>query len=57
MGNSFFESVEKAKEFIVNVNPNDISPEFSTYEAEVQYSNGDVIRVEYHKGTSKNFSF
>jgi hypothetical protein len=42
-----FDSVEKAKEFIVNVNINDISPEFNKYEAEIQYSNGDIIRVEY----------
>jgi hypothetical protein len=43
-----FDSVEKAKEFIVNVNINDISPEFNKYEAEIQYSNGDIIKVEYH---------
>jgi hypothetical protein len=42
-----FDSIEKAKEFIVNVNINDISPEFNKYEAEIQYSNGDIIRVEY----------
>jgi hypothetical protein len=43
-----FDSVEKAKEFIVNVNIRDISPEFNKYEAEIRYSNGDIIRVEYH---------
>lgn len=43
-----FDSIEKAKEFIVNVNINDMSPEFNKYEAEIQYSNGDIIRVEYH---------
>ena len=43
-----FDSIEKAKEFIVNVKINDISPEFNKYEAEIQYSNGDIIRIEYH---------
>lgn len=43
-----FDSIEKAKEFIVNINVNDISPEFNKYEAEIQYSNGDIIKVEYH---------
>jgi hypothetical protein len=43
-----FDSIEKAKEFIVNANINDISPEFNKYEAEIQYSNGDIIKVEYH---------
>jgi hypothetical protein len=46
-----FESVGKAKEFIVNVNQNDITPEFSSYEAHIQYSNGDIIRVEYHNSS------
>jgi len=43
-----FNSVEKAKEFIISVNLNDVSPEFDRYEAEIHYSNGDVIKVEYH---------
>jgi hypothetical protein len=43
-----FDTVEKAKEFIVNANASDISPEFNRYEAEIQYSNGDIIKVEYH---------
>jgi hypothetical protein len=43
-----FASARKAKEFIVNVAINDISPEFDKYEAEIQYSNGDIIKVEYH---------
>jgi hypothetical protein len=42
-----FDSVEKAKNFIVNVNTNDISPEFNRYEAEIQYSNGDIIRTKH----------
>jgi hypothetical protein len=42
-----FDSIEEAKGFIVNVNVDDISPEFNKYEAEIQYSNGDIIRVEY----------
>jgi hypothetical protein len=42
-----FDSIEMAKEFIVNVNVNNISPEFNKYEAEIQYSNGDIIRIEY----------
>ncbi|MDR2784157.1 MAG: hypothetical protein LBB48_10040 [Treponema sp.] len=42
-----FDSIEKAKEFIVNININDISPEFNKYEAEIQYSNGDIVKVEY----------
>jgi hypothetical protein len=43
-----FDTIEKAKEFIVNTSTNDISPEFNKYEAEIQYSNGDIIKVEYH---------
>jgi hypothetical protein len=43
-----FDTIEKAKEYIVNINVNDISPEFNRYEAEIQYSNGDIIKVEYH---------
>ena len=43
-----FDSVEKAKEFIVNIDINNIAPKFNKYEAEIQYSNGDVIKVEYH---------
>jgi hypothetical protein len=43
-----FDSIERAKEFILNVNINDMSPEFNKYEAEIQYSNGDIIKVEYH---------
>ena len=43
-----FDSIEKAKKFIVNINVDDISPEFNKYEAEIQYSNGDIIKVEYH---------
>jgi hypothetical protein len=42
-----FDSIEGAKEFIVNADVNDISPEFSKYEAELRYSNGDIIRIEY----------
>ena len=43
-----FDTIEKAKEFIVNIDINDVSPEFNRYEAEIQYSNGDIIKVEYH---------
>ncbi|MCL1813450.1 MAG: hypothetical protein FWG29_08015 [Treponema sp.] len=43
-----FDSIEKAKEFIIKINVNDILPEFNKYEAEIQYSNGDIIKVEYH---------
>jgi hypothetical protein len=43
-----FDTIEKAKECIVNVNTRDISPEFSKYEAEIEYSNGDIIKVAYH---------
>ena len=43
-----FETIEKAKEFILNANTNNIIPEFDRYEAEIQYSNGDIIKVEYH---------
>jgi len=43
-----FDTVEKAKDFIVNINTNDISPEFNRYEAEIEYSNGDIIKIEYH---------
>lgn len=43
-----FNTIEKAKEFIVNFNVNNKSPEFIKYEAELQYSNGDIIKVEYH---------
>jgi hypothetical protein len=42
-----FDSIERAKEFIVNIKINDIYPEFNKYEAEIQYSNGDIIRIEY----------
>jgi len=43
-----FNTIEKAKEFIVNFDVNNISPEFIKYEAELQYSNEDIIKVEYH---------
>jgi hypothetical protein len=43
-----FDTVEKAKEFILNVNLENISPEFCQYEAEIEYSNGDTIRISYH---------
>jgi hypothetical protein len=43
-----FDTIEKAKEFIVTVNINDISPEFNKYEAEIEYSNGDKVKIEYH---------
>lgn len=43
-----FDTVEKAREFIVNTNINSITPEFNKYETEIQYTNGDIIKVEYH---------
>jgi hypothetical protein len=46
-----FSTIEKAKEFIVNVDMKDISTEFLQYEAEIEYSNGDKIRVSYHNQT------
>ena len=42
-----FNTIEKAKEFIINSNLDDISPEFCKYEAEIEYSNGDIIRISY----------
>jgi hypothetical protein len=43
-----FETIEKAKEFIVNINTDEIIPSFQKYEAEIEYSNGDIIKVTYH---------
>ncbi|GHV78168.1 hypothetical protein AGMMS49942_29890 [Spirochaetia bacterium] len=43
-----FDTIEKAKEFIVSVDIDGISPRFSQYEAEIEYSNGDIIKVAYH---------
>jgi hypothetical protein len=43
-----FATVGKATEFIASINTNDISPEFNRYEAEIQYSNGDIIKAAYH---------
>ena len=43
-----FDTIEKAKEFIVNVDMKNISTEFRQYEAEIEYSNGDIIKVSYH---------
>jgi len=43
-----FDNVEKAKEFILNVDFKNISPEFCQYEAEIEYSNGDIIKISYH---------
>jgi hypothetical protein len=43
-----FNTIEKAKEFIVNVNTEEISPSFREYDAEIEYSNGDIIKVTYH---------
>jgi hypothetical protein len=42
-----FDTVEKAREFIVKTEVNDISPEFNKYEAEIEYSNGDLLKVAY----------
>jgi hypothetical protein len=42
-----FNTIEKAKEFIINSNLDDISPEFCKYEAEIEYSNGDIIKISY----------
>jgi hypothetical protein len=46
-----FDTIEKAKEFIVSVNLENISPEFCQYEAEIEYSNGDIIKISYHNQT------
>jgi hypothetical protein len=43
-----FETIEKAKEFIVNINTDEIILSFQKYEAEIEYSNGDIIKVIYH---------
>jgi hypothetical protein len=43
-----FNSIEEAKEFIVNINIDGITPGFCRYEAEIEYSNDDKIKVEYH---------
>jgi hypothetical protein len=43
-----FDTIEKAKEFIINTNVKKISPEFCQYIAEIEYSNGDMIKVSYH---------
>jgi len=44
-----FKSIDKAKEFIVSHNPNKVMPEFDSYVAEVEYSNGDLIKINYKK--------
>jgi len=43
-----FGTIEKAKEFIINTDVKNISPEFCQYIAEIEYSNGDTIKVSYH---------
>jgi hypothetical protein len=43
-----FDTIEEAKEFIVNTNTNEILPSFREYEAEIEYSNGDMIKITYH---------
>jgi hypothetical protein len=42
-----FKTIQKAKAFIVNIDTNNISPKFDRYEAEIQYSNGDIVKAEY----------
>jgi hypothetical protein len=46
-----FDTIEKAKEFIVNVDLDNISTKFCQYEAEIEYSNGDIIKISYHNQT------
>jgi hypothetical protein len=43
-----FNTIEKAREFIVNVKIDEISPHFCEYEAEIEYSNSDMIKIRYH---------
>jgi hypothetical protein len=43
-----FDTIEKAKSFILETNVNEIEPEFRDYEAEVEYNNGDIIKATYH---------
>jgi hypothetical protein len=46
-----FDNIENAKDFILSVNLDNISPEFCQYEAEIEYSNGDTIKISYHNQT------
>ena len=43
-----FDTAEGAKEFILDADLEGVSPEFCQYEAEIEYSNGDMIKVSYH---------
>jgi hypothetical protein len=44
-----FSSVERAREFIINIELENIEPIFDRYEAELEYNNGDLIKLSFHE--------
>jgi hypothetical protein len=44
-----FKSIKEAKKFVINIELDKIKPEFDRYEAEIDYSNGDVIKLAFHE--------
>jgi hypothetical protein len=43
-----FTTITSAKDFIISFNPKNVTPEFEKYEAEIVYSNDDIIKMNYH---------
>jgi hypothetical protein len=44
-----FSSIKSAKEFVINIKLENIKPIFDRYEAELEYNNGDLIKLSFHE--------